>query len=148
MLATVLALALTAPGTAQGHDDDIAVSIAGALTGPSGVAKLGVRVQGTAEHLSGTGGSANVTLASPSTFTFNGVLDGSIVTLNGHVAHAAFEFLLGTPVTLTADAATGRIDLVFGPMRAGPSAGETLTFSGTGKVSMAHPRVGPLRRGA
>jgi hypothetical protein len=144
VLLAALALALTTPGTAHGQVDS-AVSIAGTLSGPSGVAKLGVSVRGTAEHLSGTGGSAHVTLASPATFTFDGALDGSVVTLHGHVAHAAFEFLEGTPVTLTADASTGRIDMSFGPVPAGPLAGQTLAFTGTGKVTLTDPRVGAVR---
>jgi hypothetical protein len=144
VLLAALALALTTPGTADGQVD-AAVSIAGTLSGPSGVAKVGVSVRGTAEHLSGTGGSAHVTLASPATFTFNGALDGSVVTLHGHVAHAAFEFLEGTPVTLTADASTGRIDMSFGPISSGPLAGQTLAFTGTGEVRLADPRVGAVR---
>lgn len=145
MLLAALALTFAAPGAAHGQAADTAVSIAGKLTGPSGVAKLGVSVRGTAEHLSGTGGSAHVTLASPATFTFTGSIDDSVVTLHGQVAHAAFEFLVGTPVTLTANAATRRIEMSFGPVPNGPLAGETLTFSGTGKVSLADPRVGALR---
>jgi hypothetical protein len=145
VLLAAVVLVVATPGIAQGHDDDTAVAIAGTLTGPSGVAKLGVSVRGTAEHLSGTGGSANVMLASPASFTFDGVLHGSVVTLHGHVAHAAFEFLVGTPVMLTADAATGRIDMSFGPIPAGPRGGEIVTFTGTGKVSMSDPRVSALR---
>lgn len=144
MLLTALALAMTMPGAAHGQVDT-AVSIAGTLTGPSGVAKLGVSVRGTADHLSGTGGSAHVTPASPATFTFDGNLDGAVVTLHGEVVHAAFEFLVGTPVTLTADASTRRIDMSVGPIPSGPSAGKILTFTGTGKVSLADSRVGAVR---
>jgi hypothetical protein len=148
MLATVLVLAFATPGTARDHDDDIAVSIAGTLTGPGSVAKLGVNVQGTAEHLSGTGGSAHVALAAPATFAFSGSVDGSVVVLEGHVAHAAFESLVGTPVRLTADASTGMIDLTFGPIPGGPQAGTTLVLSGRGKVTVAGVRTTTLRSGA
>jgi hypothetical protein len=146
MLLAALALALATPGIAHGQDDDTAVSIAGTLSGPNGAAKLGVTVRGTADHLSGSGGSGHVTLA-PATFTFDGAMDGAVVRLNGHIVHAGFEFLVGTPVTLTADTATGRIELSFGPIRGGPQAGETLSFTGTGRVSVADPRVGALRMG-
>lgn len=138
VLLVALALTVTTPGAANG-DVGTTVSIAGTLSGPSGVAKLGVNVRGTADHLTGSGGSAHVTLDSPATFAFDGALDGSVVTLHGHVVHAAYEFLLETPVTLTADVVTGRIDLSFGPVPAGPLAGETLTFTGIGDVSLADP---------
>ena len=140
-----LTLTLTTPGTVEGQVDT-AVSIAGTLTGPSGVAKLGVSVRGTPQHLTGGGGSADVALASPATFTFDGALDGSVVTLQGHVAHAAFEFLVGTPVTLTADTSTNETELSFGPVPDGPLAGQTLTFSGIGDVSLADPRDRGSRR--
>ena len=135
-----LALTFSTPGTAHGQVDT-AVSIAGTLAGQSGVAKLGVNVRGTAAHLSGSGGSAHVALASPATFTFDGALDGSVVTLHGRVAHAAFESLVATPVTLIADVSTGATELSFGPIPAGPLAGQTLTFTGTGDVSVTDPRA-------
>lgn len=130
--------AVSAPGVAH-SSVDTAVSIKGTVTGPSGEVRLGVHARGTPEELSGTGGSAHATFASPATFTFDGALDDAVVTLTGTVAHAAFEFLVGTPVTLTANASTGTIHLVFGPIPGGPVAGETLTFTGTGVVNVAVP---------
>jgi len=142
-----LLLALTAaatPGVAHSSVETM-VSIAGTVSGPSGSVRLGVNARGIPEDLTGTGGSAHMAFASPTTFEFDGTLDGSTVTLNGTVTHAAFEFLLGTPVTLTADATTDDIRLTFGPMPAGPLADQTLTFTGIGAVtiSSAGSRLAP-----
>lgn len=140
ILLATLSFALSTPVTAHGRVDTV-VSISGTLTGPTGVAKLGVTVRGTAAHLTGSGGSAQVAPASPATFAFDGALDGVVVTLQGDVAHAGFEFLVGTPVALTANASTGEIDLVVGPFPGGPQAGEVRTFRGIGDVSIVdHPQ--------
>ncbi len=60
---------------------------------------------------------------------------GNVVTMAGTVTHAAF--LIGTPVALVVNAATGQIDLAFGPNPSGPLEGQTLTFSGTGQANVA-----------
>jgi hypothetical protein len=110
------------------------VTITGSLSGATGVVKLGGSVRGTPQELSGTVGSVHVSFGSPATFDLQGSLSGDVVTLSGTVTQAAAKFLIGTPVTLIANASTGQIDLVFGPIPSGPLAGETLTFSGTGQV--------------
>lgn len=127
---------VSTPGVAHSGVDTV-VSIAGTVTGPTGEVRLGVNARGTSDELTGTGGSAHATFASPATFTFDGTLDNTAVTLEGTVTHAAFEFLVGTPVTLTADASTNVIHLTFGPIPAGPEEGETLTFTGSGVVTVA-----------
>jgi hypothetical protein len=137
-LVLVALAAVSTPGIAHSSVDTV-VSIAGTVTGPTGEVRLGVNARGTPENLNGTGGSAHVTFASPATFTFDGALNDSVVTLNGTVTYAAVEFLVGTPVTLTADATSDSIHLTFGPMPAGPLAGKTLTFTGTGVVTVAGP---------
>jgi hypothetical protein len=112
------------------------VSISGSLSGETGVVELAGNVRGTPEHLSGNIGSAHVTFGSPATFSLEGSLSGNVATLSGTVTHAAVKFLIGTPVTLVADAATGEIDLALGPLGSGPFAGQTLTFSGTGSIQI------------
>ncbi|HSK96257.1 MAG TPA: hypothetical protein VK891_06535 [Euzebyales bacterium] len=141
LLLVAFSFGLAPAASAQG-EVDTAVSIAATLTGPDGTAKVGVSVRGTAAHLSGSGGSAHVALAAPATFAFTGALDGSVVTLRGHVVHAGVESLEGTPVTLTADVATRAITMTVGPIPGGPHAGQVLDFSGTGQITMDDPRVG------
>lgn len=136
-LALLIALAPLATAGVAHSSVETMVSIAGTVSGSTGEVRLGVNARGTPRDLKGTGGSAHVTFASPATFAFDGTLSDSIVTLKGKVTHAAFEFLVGTPVILTADATTDDIKLTFGPMRAGPLADQTLTFTGTGAVTLA-----------
>lgn len=127
--------AVSDPGVAHSSVETV-VSITGTVSGPSGEVRLGVNARGAPGDLKGTGGSAHATFASPATFAFDGELSDSVITLNGTVTHAAFEFLVGTPVTLTADATSDHIQLTFGPIAAGPLAGETLTFTGKGVVTV------------
>jgi hypothetical protein len=115
------------------------VSISGSLTGGTGVVKLAGNVRGTPQNLSGDIGSVHVTFGSPATFSLEGLLSGNVITLSGTVTHAAVKFLMGTPVTLVADAATGEIDLALGPLDSGPFRGQTLTFSGTGRIKIVGP---------
>jgi hypothetical protein len=67
-----------------------------------------------------------------------GSTDGSSVVLSGVVTDANFNgILIGSPVAVQADASTGAITLVFGPLTGGPYVGQTLVFSGTGQVKIS-----------
>jgi hypothetical protein len=138
--ATIVMLLPFAALPAASGEPVTTVTIAGSLSGATGAVKLAGDVRGTPQDLSGSVGSVHVTFGSPATFSLQGSLSGDLVTLSGTATHAAAEFLIGTPVTLVADASSGQIDLSFGPIPSGPLAGATLTFSGTGHVKIIGPR--------
>ena len=110
------------------------VTVAGELSGEAGVVHLGVNARGPAGALSGGGGSSHVTFRVPATFTLTGQVAADVVTLRGQVAQSPLDYLVGTPITIVADAGDDHIALQFGPVSGGPLDGVTLRFSGTGQV--------------
>ena len=112
------------------------------LTGilPNGVPvviRLKAEAQGTdAASLTGSGrhfastGAHNYWPATGST-------DGTTATLSGTVTESNVPFLIGSPVEVVGNASTDAITLNFGPLAGGPFAGQTVVFTGTGKVSIA-----------
>lgn len=77
----------------------------------------------------GSGGAHNYWLAS-------GSIDGNVVTLAGVVADSNRAFLIGSPVEIQADSATGAMTLTFGPLAGGPFAGATIVADGVGRVKI------------
>lgn len=73
-------------------------------------------------------------------FDLSGAVDESAVTLSGTIYKSTASFLIGTPVSLTADASTGEVTYNLGPLVAGVFAGQTLVFSGPGVVRIVPPQ--------
>lgn len=65
-----------------------------------------------------------------------GSVDGSTVRASGVVTESNTFYLIGSPVSVTGDVATGDISMSFGPLAGGPFRGKTLQFSGSGVVSV------------
>ena len=68
----------------------------------------------------------------PGTCNFDnlaGSISGTTITLSGSVTHSTDPSLVGTPVTVIADASTGAITFIFGPF----------TLTGTGTVIINNP---------
>lgn len=69
-------------------------------------------------------------------WTASGSTDGTTITLGGSVNESNTAFLIGSPVSVTADVVTQAITLTFGPLAGGPFAGQILVFTGSGNVSI------------
>jgi hypothetical protein len=65
-----------------------------------------------------------------------GSLSGATVTMSGTVTESNVAYLIGSPLQVTANVETQQITLNFGPLVGGPFAGQTLTFSGTGRLAI------------
>lgn len=94
---------------------------------------VAVNAAGTADALEGSG------INHPSTgainrFSVTGTTDGSLVVLSGTIFQSTFPPLVGSPVEIEADAATGELTFTLGPIAGGPFAGQTLVFVGSGHV--------------
>ena len=110
------------------------IGISGKVSGSSGTVALEATAKGTTSSLVGRGAGVHINFASEARFTLTGSISGSVVTLTGAVTQSGFAALIGTPVSIVADASTGTITHIFGPIAGGPLAGVTLTFTGTGTV--------------
>jgi hypothetical protein len=123
------------------NDDEVAVSVASEhLTGilPNGESvevRLKAELEGDPSFLIGQGrhfASSGAHNYWPAT----GSMTGTVVTLSGTVTGSNVAFLIGSPVEVEADSATGQIALNFGPLAGGPFAGRILGFTGTGRVEI------------
>lgn len=111
-------------------------NLAGTL--PNGVVRtlvLKAQVQGTdPSSLAGEGRHFAITGAHHY-WNAAGATDGTSATLTGIVTESTGPFL-GSPVQVVGNASTGAVSLTFGPLVGGPFAGQTLFFTGTGRVTV------------
>ncbi len=136
LLAGVSFLCLAAPGQAE------TIGISGKVTLPAGAlfpgsppitVELGARVSGSPAALTGHGfdsGEEGLPLGPPPglcRFPLAGARTGNVIIVSGTVVFAVNPAFIGTPVTITANAATESIIFLFGP----------LTLTGTGQVVIA-----------
>jgi hypothetical protein len=138
LLAGMSFLSLAAPGQAE------TVVISGRVTLPAGVltpeaipAEVHALVSGLPAALTGDGfdsgtgasalGPAPKGGAALCRFPLAGARTGNVITVSGTVVFSPNPAFIGTPVTITANAATESIIFVFGP----------LTLTGTGQVVIA-----------
>ena len=153
LVVSTVALACERPPTAPGGPDPAPNLLVNASAG--GAASVSIK----SEHLTGVlpnGLAVDINLKAdaegtdPSSLTGNGrhfastgahnywpatgSMDGTTVTLAGTVTESNVPFLIGSPVVVVADASTEAITLSFGPLAGGPFAGQTLLFTGVGKV--------------
>ncbi len=110
------------------------VTISGAVTIPGFTTQVRAQAAGTAAALTGLGSDSpgkppGVVPPGYCRFPLTGSVASGVVTLRGTVTFSNDPSLVGTTVTITADASTGGITFVFG----------TLTLMGTGSVVVAHP---------
>jgi hypothetical protein len=111
------------------------------LTGtlPNGVAvdvNLKVDAQGADPSSLAGNGRHYASTGAHSYWPATGSTDGTTVTLAGAVSESNTAFLIGSPVSVVADASTQAIRLSFGPLAGGPFVNQTLVFSGLGRVTI------------
>lgn len=124
-----LALIGPAPGSADGGN--VAVTISGPVSVPGFTVHVEAQARGQAAALNGHGSDTPITPPSGNnpdvcTFPLTGSVAGSVATLSGTVTFSSNSSLLGTPVTVTADASNGSIVFNFG--------GFILTGTGTVRI--------------
>jgi hypothetical protein len=103
-------------------------------TGESLTLRLNVDAEGTdPAFLTGEGRHFG---AAHSYWPASGSTDGTMVTLFGTITESSGPPLIGSPVEVIGNASTGDITFVLGPIAGGPRIGQTLVFTGTGKVTI------------
>lgn len=110
------------------------VTISGDVTLSGFTVHVGARAAGTAAALTGLGFDSpgkppGAVPPGYCRFPLTGSVAGSVVTLSGAVTFSSDPSLVGTAVTITANASTGAIVFTFGG----------LVLTGTGSVLIAHP---------
>ena len=137
----VLAAALLSTGQIRAAGSSVSVEIKSEhLTGllPIGLlvdVNVNVDAEGDPSSLAGAGRHFASTGAH-NYWPASGSISGNIVTLSGVVDDSNAPYLIGSPVQVVGDASTDAITLTFGPLAGGPFRGQTLTFTGSGKVTV------------
>lgn len=114
----------------------IAGSVNGALPAPCNcpvTVYVSIVASGVPTSLSGSG-VAHASTGATNRFDVAGSVVGGTATLAGTILNSTAWYLVGTPIVVVADTASGSISYTMGPITAGPFRGKTLTFVGDGTV--------------
>jgi hypothetical protein len=111
-------------------------NLTGALPAPCNcpvTVYVSVVASGVPTALSGSG-VVHASTGATNRFDVTGSIQGVTATLAGTISSSTAWYLVGTPVTVVADASNGSISYTMGPITAGPFRGKTFTFAGEGTV--------------